>query len=264
MRYRYDHDFHIHSNISSCSNDPEQTKENILEYAKLNKLNKICITDHFWDNSVTGASTWYSPQNYDWISKSLPLPQTENTNFLFGCETEIDKFMNLGINKSNFDLFDFVIIPTTHLHMKGFAISQEDASTIEGRAKVWVSRLESLLDMDLPFNKIGIAHLTCGLIAPTREEYLKVLDSISSDDMEKLFTKAAKLGVGIELNKNGFSFAEAEKETVLRPFKIAKNSGCKFYLGTDAHSIQAFKTAPEVFERAITLLDLKESDKFYL
>ena len=50
MRYVFDHDFHIHSELSSCSRDPEQSPERILAYAKENGLKKIVITDHFWDD----------------------------------------------------------------------------------------------------------------------------------------------------------------------------------------------------------------------
>ena len=52
MRYVVDHDFHIHSQLSICSNDPEQTKERILAYAKECQLKTICITDHYWDEAV--------------------------------------------------------------------------------------------------------------------------------------------------------------------------------------------------------------------
>ncbi len=47
MKFLYDHDLHIHSKLSSCSNHPEQTAENILAYAKKNALNTICLTDHY-------------------------------------------------------------------------------------------------------------------------------------------------------------------------------------------------------------------------
>ena len=33
MRYIADHDFHIHSTISPCCHDENQTPENILKYA---------------------------------------------------------------------------------------------------------------------------------------------------------------------------------------------------------------------------------------
>ena len=36
MRYIADHDFHIHSTVSLCCHDENQTPETILEYAKEN------------------------------------------------------------------------------------------------------------------------------------------------------------------------------------------------------------------------------------
>ena len=122
-----------------------------------------------------------------------------------------------------------------------------------------------MLDLSLPFEKIGIAHLACGLINNnSREDYLNALSLLSDSEMERVFTKMAKVGCGVELNKGDMSFSDSEKDIVLRPFKIAKNCGCKFYLGSDAHNPSAFNNFKEVFDRAITLLDLKESDKFYI
>ena len=59
MKFNFDHDYHIHSYLSNCSNDPNQNPKNILEYAKQNNLSELCITDHFWDENVDGASNWY-------------------------------------------------------------------------------------------------------------------------------------------------------------------------------------------------------------
>lgn len=64
MRYIVDHDLHIHSNLSTCSRCPEQTPERIAQYAVDMGLKTICITDHFWDEKVPGASAWYAPQNF--------------------------------------------------------------------------------------------------------------------------------------------------------------------------------------------------------
>lgn len=264
MRYIVDHDYHIHSHISSCSGDPEQTNERILEYAKENGFKKICLTDHFWDENVEGASGWYKPQNFEHISKALPLPKAEGIDFLFGCETDMDKFFTVGVSKERLENFDFVIIPTTHLHMMGFTLNAEDSS-VENRAKLWVKQLDTLLDMDLPFHKIGIAHLACSLIAnSSREDYLKVLELIPTDDMKRLFKKAANLGVGIELNSSDMCFKDAEADIVLRMFRIAKDEGCKFYLGSDAHHPIGLERAPKIFERAVEYLNLTEDDKFHI
>lgn len=262
MKYQIDHDLHIHSSLSTCSRDPLQTKECILEYAKKYGLKKICITDHYWDKQIEGASDWYAPQDFDHISKIKPLPQENDIQFMFGCETELRKDFTLGLPQSRFDDFDFIIIPTTHMHFNGFTV--EGGENEEERAKLWVRRLDAILDMPLPFRKIGIAHLVCPLInKQSREAYLKTLSLIPDSDMEYLFAKAAKLGCGIEINKSDMNFSESEAETVLRPFYTAKKCGCKFYLGSDVHQHHGFEKVKPIFENAINRLGLQETDKFH-
>lgn len=265
MRYIYDNDLHIHSKLSMCSDDPEQTTERILQYARDNKLKTICLTDHYWDENVPliVPSGFYEPQNFKHISAARPLPQAEGIRFLFGCETEMDYQMNIGISKSRFDDFDFVVIPTTHFHMIGHTIL-EDVVTPQEKAAFWLEKLHAVLDKDLPFYKIGIAHLTCGLIDSSRERFLETLDALSSDDLEQVFRKAAQRGVGIELNSDDMNFKPEESATVLRPYRIAKQAGCKFYMGSDAHHPAGLDAAKDIFERAIDLLELTEEDKFII
>ena len=143
-------------------------------------------------------------------------------------------------------------------------ITPEDAATAEGRAKVWISRLEGLLNMDLPFKKIGIAHLVCSLIAPTREMYLEVLTHLPEEKLCELFKKCAEVGVGIEINYSDMKFSDDEADIVLRVFRIAKAQGCKFYMGSDAHTVGSFEKCKDYFERAIDMLGLTEDDKFHI
>lgn len=265
MKYKFDHDLHIHTGLSSCSSDPEQSAERLLAYAKENKLSTICVTDHFWDESVPGASDWYAPQNYEHIKKILPLPKSDGIDFLFGCESDMDKNFTVGVSVKRAESFDFMIIPTTHMHMTGFTINENDAEYNEKRAELWVRRFDALLDSALPFKKVGIAHLACPLICKrSREDYLEVISLIPDGEMERLFAKAKGTGIGIELNMTDMSFSDAECDTVLRPFRIAKHQGCKFYLGSDAHHPKAFTRAKDVFERAINLLGLEEIDKYHV
>ena len=260
MKYAIDHDLHIHTRLSSCSQHPLQTPAAILEYARANGLSTICVTDHYWDERIPGASGWYAPQDTAHIRQSLPLPQAEGVRFLFGCETELRRDLTLGVSAERFDEFDFVIIPTTHLHMTDFTVT--GAETAAERAALWVKRLDAVLAMPLPFHKIGIAHPVCGLIAPDRETYLETLRLLPEAELERLFAKAAALGAGIELNADDFGFPDEEAETVLRPFAIAKRCGCKFYCGSDAHEPEAFVGAIDRLKRAASLLGLDETDKF--
>ena len=266
-RYKVDHDLHIHTKLSSCSGDPEQSAQRLLEYAKSNGFSRICVTDHYWDSESDGASPWYKPQNFEQISSIKPLPTAEGIDFLFGAETEFSRKFEVAMPKWRFDSFDFVIIPTTHLHMNGLTIEQSDVDspdTNKIRAGLWVRRLECLLDKDLPFHKIGIAHLACSLLhnRGTFDDYLDTLKNIPDEDMERLFARAAEVGCGIELNQYDIMSVQKEPEIVGRMFRIAKEQGCKFYMGSDAHHPAEFKKAKECFEYAVDLLGLKENDKF--
>ena len=173
----------------------------------------------------------------------------------------MDKNLNLVLPISRFDDFDFVIISTTHLHMKGFTIDAD--VTLEERAEAYVKRFDKVLSMDLPFHKVGIAHLTCSLLAnATREDHLTVLDMISDEEFTRLFTKAAKVGVGIELNFPANGYSEDELPRAIRPYKIAKACGCKFYVGSDSHKVCEQEEGYANLLAMVALLDLEESDKF--
>lgn len=267
MRYVIDHDLHIHSWLSTCSNNPEQTPERILAHAEKYNFNTICLTDHFWDDTIEGINQgrWYAAQNYEHICEAKPLPQSEHVQFLFGCETELDSDFNLGLKLEHFDRFDFVIIPTTHMHMKRLVVKEEDFENIEKRAQLWIDRLDAVLDMPLPFHKVGIAHLACEYLGfPTWENFEKAWNLIPSSEMERLFKKAAKLGVGIEINHDDVRKCIEHPELLLRVFVIAKQCGCKFYLGSDAHSPAGLDKNLELCEQFIDLLGLEESDKFHI
>ena len=265
MRYVYDHDLHIHSRLSLCSGDPEETNERILQYARDNRLSTICLTDHFWDETIplSADSEFYRIQNLAHVKAALPLPQTEGIRFLFGCETEMDRFMTVGVSKERLDEFAFIIVPTTHFHMVGHTIPAEIVSPAD-KADFWLKKLNALLDCDLPFHKIGIAHLVCGLIDRNRQTFLDTIDAIDRDGMYKAFRRAVACGVGIELNADDMKCTDAETDIVLRPFRIAREVGCSFYMGSDAHHPKALDEAKAIFERAIDRLELSEEEKFIL
>jgi histidinol phosphatase-like PHP family hydrolase len=259
MKFIIDHDLHIHSRLSSCSNHPEQTPTAILKYAVANGFKHICLTDHFWDEKVPGASDWYRPQNITHVAQSIPLPEADGVTFHFGCETDFDKFKTLGISRETIDTFDFVIVPTSHLHMQGFTIEPEDTS-VARRAALYMERNHALLDMDLPFTKMGLAHFTCCLLDRGCEgNYGAIMDAITDTEYAEFFTRLAKCGMGLEINT---SLEDASLRSILRPYRIARDCGCKFYLGSDAHTPNEFKMAHSRFSAMVDALGLTEDDKF--
>ena len=266
MKFTYDHDLHIHSNLSRCCKDPEMTKENILNYAKENGLSTICITDHYWDAAVPGASPWYEKQPFDHIKQILPLPQEDGIRFLFGAETEMDLDCTIGVGRDMTERLEFIIVPLNHLHMVGFSCrGDEDAKE---RAAWIVRRFDALLNADLPHHKVGLAHFTDGLIYPGGKN-TDVLKCIPDAEYRRLFGRAAELGMGIELNMPAAKadlrvMTWEEDADELRVYMLAKEMGCKFYFGSDAHTVAGLGWAKRNAERIIDLLSLDEDDKFIL
>ncbi len=264
MRYVADNDLHIHSFISPCSGDERQSADAILAYAVKNGFRDICVTDHFWDPKVPGATPYLERENLTELKKILPLPSAEGVRFMFGCETELHRSGTLAIARETFDEFDFVVIPINHFHMAGFTIPDEAYNKPVALAQLWTERFLHVLSLDIPFEKVGFAHLSCELMARySHRAHLDVCGLIPEDEMMRCFSLAAQRGAGIELNfETFFSYTEDELEELFRMYRIAKREGCKFYFGSDAHHPEDLERSREKFERVIDLLGLTEDDKF--
>lgn len=263
MAFLPDHDYHIHSCLSFCSEDSGQTTEAILRYAEENGMEEICLTDHFWDEKIPGSSEFYRGQNFAHVTQALPLPQSEKVHFHFGCETEMDRFNTVAVHKSRLDQFDFIIVPTTHMHMYDLNCDPNLPRTVKNMRDQFVARIDAFLDKDLPYHKMGLAHLTCSLLFWEEDQYLEVLSTVSEDTYARLFKKLAEKGCGLELNMERREMQSAAvSECILRPYRIARDVGCKFYLGSDAHSREDLSHAMERFNWMISALALEDKHRF--
>ncbi|MBQ8954190.1 MAG: hypothetical protein IJ048_08745 [Clostridia bacterium] len=263
MPFPIDHDMHCHTCLSSCSSDPAQSVQAILDHAKAHGYTLQCITDHLWDNLVPGASKWYAPQDVAHVSQSLPLPHDDQVRLVFGCETEFCGGTKLGLDPRNYDKFDFIVIPPDHFHMKNFV--RPDSYDTEAKiADLLVERLEEISRIDLPFHKVGIAHMTCGLIFKEGDQYL-VYHLVDEKRFRAVMAKFARLGAGIEINLSCFGPTWREHEDdMLRLYRLAKEEGCKFYLASDAHHPAELSLVPDRAPAVIEALGLTEADHFIL
>ncbi|MBQ9467733.1 MAG: hypothetical protein IJU52_01845 [Clostridia bacterium] len=250
----------MHSQLSLCSGDGRQNPEAIFAYGLQNGFHTLCLTDHMWDPAVPGASDWYAAQPYERTRRALPLPQSDGLRFLFGCETDMDRNRVIGVSPAVAKELDFIIVPTTHLHMNGFTLRGDEGA--DERARLWIDRFDALLDAPLPFEKVGAAHLTCSLIFGRRTP--EVMEKIPTNEYHRLFGKAAARGIGIELNFPAPGTDAPDARVMLLPYRIAREEGCRFYLGSDAHHPEDLLKAKANFEAIVDLLGLTEDDKIPL
>ncbi len=269
MRYIVDHDFHIHSGGSMCSGDPEQTPQRILQYAVDEGFSAVALTDHFWDETVPmlqggWGPDFYTSQNWSHITKQLPLPSHDNIRFLFGAEVDMTLDCAVGISLERLAQMDILLISLSHFHMTDFTIRAEDAATPEGRAHMLLDKMDVLLKRDLPWHKIVLAHLTGPKLGGgDPANHCEVLRLVQGERLTALFKKAAALGVGIELNTATFGFgSDAEREAVTAFYAHAKECGCKFTFGSDAHCPGQFLPHRERGQKMADALGLTEKDIF--
>lgn len=272
-----DHDLHLHSGLSLCSLDPEQTPQRLLQYAIENGYRQICLTDHFYDERAPHpayAGSDYDKQNSAYICRSLPLPQDDRVQFLFGGETDMDMYDHIGISEAFLQQLDFLIVPINHLHVRDFTIDSRLITPVNWQipgteescrilSVLWVRRLRAVLEADLPFGKVGLAHLQWFNFAD--ERYMAhTLDLIPDVMLRELFCRVAELGAGVELNFIDRAMTPQVSASVYRIFETAKACGCKFYFGSDAHHPAELAGAKANFTAIAARLGLTEADKFHI
>lgn len=255
MRYLIDHDVHIHSGFSPCSSDPRQTPEAILAYGLTNGFRLLCLADHAWDDSVPTAHPIWGTLKA--LRDRYPsLPQGKTCRFAFGLEVDMDYDDVIGLSRAEAEKLDFFVCAAGHMHIDGFtALPADDAET---RVRRYLERTHALLDSDLPLYKATLAHFTFDGVAMGRP--LRWLALLTDRQLRDIFTKVKKRGMGVELNFHPGQ-TPAERDVQLRPFRIAKEVGCTFTLGGDAHHPESFAAARARLERLVDLLALEEKDK---
>ena len=186
------------------------------------------------------------------------IPQdTLGVKILIGCETEYCGDGKVGITKEVAKQLDFVLIPISHLHMEGF-VRDKSITSPEDVAKLMVDRFKEVLELDLA---TGIAHPFIPLGFKNVDE---ILSHISDDEFRDCFKRAAEL-VSIELNAGCFPGNYGKEtdlfhdESIIRPFLLAKECGCLFHFGSDAHSLDHMNSL-FAMERTINILGLTEED----
>ena len=91
------------------------------------------------------------------------------------------------------------------------------------------------------------------------ENHIRLFGGIPDAVYEDQFRKAAAVGIGIELNAPVKKYNERELNAILRPYRIAKDCGCRFYYGSDAHHPDSFRNA--AIEHEIWVRELKRPDE---
>lgn len=258
------HDFHIHTDRSICA----ERDAYAIEYIKAAKeigLKKIGFADHFWDDSYTPLNTgFYAPQNFAHVSTILDDIKNADTQGLevyFGCEAEYSIKHGVGITEECAEKFDFIIVPNSHTHMtmpKEYYRAGNEALHLEFMIQAYYDILNSPVSRYI----LSMAHPFEAVACPYDNNILKKM--ITDDTFKRVFDATAEKNIAVEINTA--CFIKHTPQTIVntddfRMFNIAKECGCRFTFGSDAHKIPYFRNNYlDICKMMVEALNLKESD----
>lgn len=255
------HDFHIHTNLSSCANETA-TVAYYIDVAKRLGLRKLGFTDHFWDERISGANAFYAQQNLAHIQQLMPqLEEVKEPGLqlYFGAEAEYDPVRrDVAITEETAEKLDFLIVATSHTHMMMPKSYFLDQNKIIG---FLVQAYEDVISSVLSQYITAMAHPFEPLGCP--EGWQPIMRAVPEDSYRRLFDKTAEKGIAVEINTSCFQKGTDtidEQGVKMRMLKIAKESGCKFLFGSDSHDNKKHEVYNQNNARIVDYLGLKESD----
>ena len=266
------HDFHIHTALSLCASR-DATASGYLETSKELGLGKIGFSDHFWDENVDSLEKrdilpkfpdpFYGKGKQDFPHVTELLPEldglrNQGIEIFFGVEAEYDPFhKSISVSPEHAEQLDFIIVPNSHTHMM-----MPDAYYEPKRRHIdyMFEALEDIVASPLANHVTAIAHPFQAVCCPYGWEIL--MDMISDDEYKRIFDKVANKNIAVEINASSFMKHpedEVESNKSMRLFRNAKDVGCKFIFGSDAHSHASHKKYG-VVDKIAQCLELKEED----
>ena len=258
---KINHDFHIHTTLSLCANETA-TVENYLAKAKKLGLKKLGFSNHFWDSAISGASDWYQQQDYEHVVRlksELDRVIGEDVKTYFGCETEYDPVHHgVALTEETAEKFDFILVPNSHTHAM---MPKDFYQPYQKHVDFMVQAYNEILDSNVSKYITAIAHPFEAVACPYDRTIL--IDMISDDCFKRMFTKSAKKDVAYEINvasMKKMTDVQIADSSQMRMFKLAKECGCKFIFGSDAHNAEAHRSYVHYVNLVADLLKLREDD----
>lgn len=261
------HDFHVHTNLSLCA-DPKATLEMYVEKAKESGIDKMAITNHMWDHAISGwqgigNDDYYGIQDYEYVNKlRSEIDELNSANngvkFLFGCEAEYSyKNRRPAISPKVAEQMDVLLVPNSHTHL---TMPKQFYEPHRKHIEFMIDAFMDTVNSDVSKYVTAIPHPFMAVCCPYDNRLL--LNEITDDEFKKCFSAAANKGIALELNPNFLKNKTLQKmydDPIFRMYRIGKEEGCKFTVGTDAHGETGHDNYALIYVLA-SLLDLKEDD----
>ena len=232
-----------------------------MEIAKNIGLTHLGFSNHFWDEKIPGATPFYVSQNFSHLLRLKPelaCRADPHIKLYFGCETEYDPIRrDVTITEKTAQQLDFILVPNSHTHL---VMPRDFYQPYQKHVDFMIQAYEDILSSSVYRYITAIAHPFEAVGCPY--DYTILIDMISDDCFKRLFSQTAERGIAIEINVDSMHTKTKEEIAAcsqMRMFQIAKECGCRFLFGSDAHNSKAHDSYAHA-DLVAELLELDESD----
>ena len=250
-------DLHLHTNLSFCA--PEKTVvSSFLPFCDSEGIKRIGISNHLY----SGMGIEHTLKIKNEIDE---LKDTSRVEILLGCELELFYDEEPVLNAQNARNFEYVLVAPSHIFNQFSHYKSFDLSTSEKIRDLIVDNFKRACRLEL-----GVPTAICHPLYPIcASNQQKILDSMSDDILRECYTLAAQNDKCIEIHACLYRGSvpldeEGLSPTYIRMLSIAKECGCKFHFGTDAHSPEDFVGKHALLERAAQRAGICKDDLWSL
>jgi len=250
-------DLHLHTNLSFCAPNTT-TVSTYLPFCVRENIQRIGISNHLY--SDRGIN--YTLQVEEEINK---LQSNSSIEILLGCEAELFYGQEPQLAKKDAHHFDYVLLAASHVFNQMGQYRDFDLSTSEKIRDLLIENFKIACYQDLGV-PTGICHPLYPICAPGQQEILNIM---TDEQLVDCYTLAAKKDISIEIHACLYRDSvgldeEGLSPSYIRMLSIAKECGCKFHFGSDAHSSEQFVDVHRLLERAAERAGITEDDLWHL
>jgi histidinol phosphatase-like PHP family hydrolase len=234
-------DLHVHTNLSPCASR-EATVESFFDAMIGNGISTVGIADHLWDESMPNPCPGRTPAvgmgPVLELKEKLKSMDTKGLRILVGGETEYDyKNRGVAISEESAAKLDFLLVPNAHTHL---TMPKEWWNDKKKHARFTVDAWFDIINSNIAKYTTAIPH---PFVTGAPEE---VTTELSDATLRECMIAAKEADIAVEINSAALlsmtktrSIKELLDLDAMRILSIAKECGCKFTFGSDAHEASA-------------------------
>lgn len=227
------YDLHCHTKLSLCASR-ESDIVGFVRCAEEDGLVCVGISDHAWEKGIGRPIDFYVHQPYDKLFER-ERPDGSSVRVFLGAEGEYAQGL-LGVSRQTMQKLDYIIIPHSHTHMRGFVLP-EGINDNHAHGRWLFNSFVSLLHHPNADCFFGIAHplWACG---KSNDDKNEILSAITDEEFIYCGELAAKKGIFLEMNMSSIEsipLDDFESNQYARFLRLAKKGGAEFFMGSDNH-----------------------------